>query len=177
MIIDILLLVFIAYGLYTGYKKEPFKSLFKFFPYMIGGLITVYLSPVLYDKIAESWGKDSVILFLIVVIICFLIGTSFIKYLVVTVTSFAKKAGIKKPEKSINALTLSFIMAIVFSGLVTFFDKSDLIPERTKDSSISLKVLESLPHKLKASVLRMKPGFKNFYNKSNELIEDKNDSK
>lgn len=173
MIIDLFLIVAVVYGLYLGFQKEPLRSAFRIFPYIIGTLVAIYLSPSLYDKLAEMWGKNSVVLFLIVVIICFILGSSFTNYLLDWTTKTSKKAGIKKPEKTINAITLAFIFTIVYSGLVTFFEKANMVSDSMKNSSISLSILESLPIKLKATAARMKPGFTNFYNKSNEVIKEK----
>ncbi|HMG14040.1 MAG TPA: CvpA family protein [Saprospiraceae bacterium] len=173
MIIDLILIVVIIYGLYLGFQKEPLKSVFKIFPYLIGTIVAIYLSPYIYDRLAEMWGKNSVILFLIVIIITFLIGSSFTNYLVEKITRSSKKAGIKKPEKTINAITTSFILIIAYSMIVTFCEKSNLLSDSMKNSSVSITILESLPLKIKASAARMKPGFTNFYNKSNELIKEK----
>ncbi len=173
MVIDLFLIVAVVYGLYLGFQKEPLKSAFRIFPYLIGIIVAIYVSPYLYDRLAEMWGKDSVILFLLVIIITFLIGSSFTNYLIEKITKSSKKAGIKKPEKTINAITLAFIFIIVYSMLVTFCEKSNLFNDSMRNSSISLKVLESLPLKIKATAARMKPGFTNFYNKSNEVIKKK----
>lgn len=174
MIIDILFGISLIYGFYLGFKNEPLNKIFKLFPYLMGFLTGVYLAPVLYDKLAEMFGSDGVILFLITFVICCFTGWSFSKHLVDLFTSAAKMVNIKRPEKILNGLTLSFIFIIIFSGLVAFFNKASIISDHQKDTSLSLPVMESLPEKIKDTFVRLKPGFKKFYEKSSGILDHKN---
>ncbi len=173
MLIDVAFAICIVYGFYMGYKNEPMNKIFRLFPFLAGLLTGIYLGPIIYDKVAGMWGSDGVLLFLITFIFCCFIGWSFSKYLADMFTTAAKKANIKKPEKMLNGITLSFLFAILFSGLIAFFNKAEIISSKTKDTSISLTVLESLPIKVKESFSRLQPGFKKFYQKSNEVIDHK----
>jgi len=171
MLIDIALAVCLVYGFYTGYKNEPLNKIFRVLPFLGGFLFAIYLAPLFYDKLAAMWGSDSIILFALSFILCFFIGWSFRRYLADIFTVCAKKMKISKPEKSLNGVTVSFLLAILFSGLLAFFSKADIISEKTRNNSLSLETLESFPVKLKGSIERFKPGFAKFYEKSNEIIE------
>ncbi len=173
MVIDIFFAVCLIYGFYLGFKNEPMNKLFKLLPYLLGLLTGIYIGPFFYDKLAEMVGSDGVGLFLITFLICFFLGWSFSKYLAEMFTIGAKKMNIKKPEKVLNGITLAFFFIIIFSGLISFLNKASVISVKEKESSLSLATVESLPVKVKESVARLKPGFKKFIDKSNEVIEKK----
>lgn len=172
MLIDLALAASIIYGFYIGYKNEPLNKIFRLLPFLVGFLTAIYLAPLIYDKLAEMWGSDGIGLFVVAFIICALIGWSFSRYLADLFTKAAKQVKLNKPEKILNGLTVSFLFAILFSGLLAFFSKADIISEKTKDNSLSYGLIDSFPAKLKASFDRLRPGFKKFYEKSNEVIDN-----
>jgi MFS family permease len=177
MIVDILFAVCVGYGFYLGFKNEPLNRIFNFLPFLIGFLVGIYLGPILYDKLAGLWGSDGVWIFVLSFILCAFVGWSFSKYLAEMFLKAAKNMKIKKPEKLLNGITVSFLLSIVFSGLISFFNKAEIISPKLKETSISLALLESLPIKLKASMKRMQPGFREFYEKSNTVINKESDDK
>lgn len=173
MIVDLLFISFIVYGYYLGYRNEPLNKIFRLLPFLMALLAGVYLGPLLYDKMASLWSSEGVLMFLITFLICCFLGWSFSNYLADMFTAWAKKIKIKRSEKILNGITLAWVFLILLSGIISFSSKMQMFSKHTEETSLSFNLLHSLPDSVKKSMQRFQPGFQEFYEKSNKVLDNK----
>jgi|GEM_PF-3058650 len=170
MIIDLLFAAAVMYGFYLGYSKQPLHWLTPWFSTILGALMSIYLAPVIYDKIATWWGSDSWILLFFVVLSVFWICKRFVVFLGGDVQAGSKKVGIKFPEKLTQGIMLSFIFGLLISAVLIFSIDANIISQKQSESSISYPVAVYLPKKTVEVLGHVKPGVNRFYSKTHEVI-------
>lgn len=144
MWIDIVFGLVVGYGLISGYSKGIIKTLFSILSLMIGFAAAMTLTPLVTRFILAVFGSSGPL----VPVTSFLI-TFFIALLLVRVLARILEKGLKTVHlnflnKLAGGVLLAAIGVFLYSILVTFIDRAQLIGEETKQISNFYGLLEPL---------------------------------
>lgn len=171
MFIDILCAIFIGTGFYLGYSKGIIKSVFGILSILLAILVTLKFSHWMIGLVEKLFHVDPrlhviigfVATFLLVAFTIRLLGRGFEKVL--------ESAQINFINQLAGGIVSTLLTIMLFSSIIWFFDRIRLIGPETKSASISYPYLQSVPEHSRWLMEKCKPIFIEFWQKTNEALE------
>lgn len=177
MIIDIILALLVTYGFYTGYNRGLIDTFFDLISIVIGLIVTVKLSHILIEFLEKILPNlDSWIIYLIGLVSTFLLVMILVRFIGNKLEGLFKFVQLNVLNKVAGGILKAFLLSTVFSFLILLIGKVSVL--RTEgyinaiQSSRTFKMVEPFPEYAKNAFDRVEPYFKDFYQKTNELIDD-----
>ena len=172
MILDLICLTLTVYAFYLGYSKGIVRTLFDMLSLIIGLVAALKLSPImmnLIEGIFNTSGKTTFILgfiltFIIVLILIRMIGRGMEKVLRTVKINFVNKI--------LGGAIFTGLFLVCYAYILFFLSESRLLSENAKQSSVTYEYLEVLPEKSRALIGKIKPAFKEFWNKTIETMDN-----
>jgi len=178
MIIDVLLLVVLAYGTYLGYTQGVFKISILSLAIIGGLLLSMYLTAPTAEFAANFFGLHYKLLPLIVFIIILLLFTSIGIFIYKKTEKDLKNTKIAKIEKYFGALSMAFFATFLFAVMLGFFASSNAIKKEIKENSFTYTALDNFSDSGMVLIKKLAPFVSTFVNTlSGESKNDRQDQK
>ncbi len=171
MIIDLIVALIAVYGFYMGYSKGIIKTIFSILAIMIGLLVALKLSPFVIGFLEGLFDKQNSIIFIAGFVLTFAIVLFLIRYTGKNLEDVFKAIKLNFLNKIAGGALLSLLFIVGLSYVVWFTDRTHLIGEQTKASSITYPMLITMPQRSSKMVEKVKPFFSEFWNKTVEVVE------
>lgn len=172
MIIDIIVILVVALGFYSGYTRGIIKTVFDTASLLIAVLFVLKFSPGVMDFIESSTGLNRFISFALGLILTFL-GVLFLVRLIgkqLEKLLNAIKLGIL--NKLAGGVLLAIVYAVFLSFIAWFLTEARLIPEQQKEKSVTLPMLTPLKGQSASVFTKIKPIFTEFWGKIVDMADD-----
>lgn len=171
MIIDLLCLLIAVYAFYMGYTKGIIQTIFNTLSIFIGLLVALKLSPVLINLLENIFNKESTLIFILGFVLTFIVVLILIRFIGKKLEKLFKTIKLNFINKLAGGAVLSFVFLVCFSYVIFFLDKTHLITDSTKQKSFTYPVLQVLPSHSKQLMEKVKPFFKEFWDKTVEIVD------
>lgn len=176
MAIDIICLIFLAYGFWIGYSKGIISTVLSLTSYIFGVLAAMKFGPILGDMIF-GWAPalTSVGAFIIGVIGVFVMTLVLFRIVAKGLTSFMENININFINQILGGVLSGLFFTFIFSGLVFFGDQSRIITDDLSTSSITYKPLTQIRVAVWNQGKALYPVFRDFYDKSVDAMDSLRD--
>jgi len=142
--IDIIFGLVIGYGLISGYKQGIIKTLFSIFSLTIGFAAAMTLTPLVTRFILTVFGSSGPLVPVTSFLITFLLALMLVRVLARILEKGLKTVRLNFLNKLAGGVVLAAIGVFLFSILITFVDKAQLISDQTKEISNFYGLLQPL---------------------------------
>lgn len=179
MILDLICLIFVAYGFWVGYSKGIISTVLSIASYFFGVLAAMKFGPVMADilrdifKSSEGWQGG---LFILGVILTFFLTLVLFRLLAKGLTGVLESVNVNVINQILGGMLSGFFFAFVFSGLVLFGDQARIVSEEAKVQSITYKLLKPLPQVVWKQGKALLPVFKDFYDQAADAMDKLRDN-
>ncbi len=172
MAIDIICLIFLAYGFWIGYSKGIISTVLTLTSYVFGVLAAMKFGPILGDMIF-GWAPalTSVGSFIIGVVAVFVMTLVLFRIVAKGLTSFMENININFINQILGGVLSGLFFTFIFSGLVFFGDQSRIISDELRTSSITYKPLTQIRIAVWEQGKSLYPVFRDFYDKSVDAMD------
>ena len=172
MIIDLICLLIAVYAFYMGYTKGIIQTIFNTLSIFIGLLVALKLSPVLINFLENIFNKQSSIILIAGFVLTFIIVLIIVRFIGKKLEKLFRTIKLNFINKLAGGAVLSLVFLVCFSYVIYFLDRTHLINDATKESSLTYPVLQVLPEKSKNVLEKIKPFFQEFWNKTVEIVDE-----
>ncbi|MTB49426.1 CvpA family protein [Lewinella sp. W8] len=172
MVIDIICLIFAAYGFWIGYSKGIIATVLTLVSYVFGVLAAMKFGPIMGDQLV-GWfpaiGASGS--FLLGVILVFFLTLVLFKIVAKGLTSFLETVNINFINQILGGILSGLFFVFIFSGLVYFGDQTRIITDEHKAKSITYPLLEKMPDFVIDRGKSLYPVFRDFYDKAVDAMD------
>jgi membrane protein required for colicin V production len=167
MAIDIICLIFLAYGFWIGYSKGIISTVLSLASYIFGVLAAMKFGPIMGDMIF-GWAPvlTSVGAFVLGVIAVFVMTLVLFRIVAKGLTSFMENININFINQILGGVLSGLFFTFIFSGLVFFGDQSRIVTDDLRTSSITYNPLTQIRIAVWEQGKDLYPVFRDFYDKS-----------
>ncbi len=171
MIIDGLLLVFAGWGFYQGYSRGIIKTVFTVFSIVFGLTVAFKLAPAatrFFDSLLKS---DNPINFVLGFLLAFFLTMIIIRLAARFIEKAMESANVNIINQIAGGFLLTALYTLIFALFVWFGDKSLIINDDTKESSVTYPYLKEFPKKMRSAYEYIKPSFQEFWQESVKFLD------
>lgn len=175
MILDIICLIFVAYGFWVGYSKGIISTVLNLASYFFGILAAMKFGPVMADMLegmfnsSSGWSSG---IFLLGVIITFFLTLVLFRILGRGLTGALESVNINFINQIAGGVLSGLFFATVFAGLALFGYRAQIVSEEAKEQSITYPLLEPLPNFVWERGKDLLPVFQDFYDQAAQAMDN-----
>lgn len=176
MILDIICLIFAAYGFWVGYSKGIISTVLNLTSYVFGLLAAMKFGPVMADLLQDIFSAENTSwtggIFILGFILTFALVLILFRILASGLTGILESVNINFINQILGGALSGFFFILVYSGLVMFADRSRLIDDTAKEKSVTYTILKPLPEFVWQKGKALLPIFTDFYNQAADAMDD-----
>jgi len=171
MIIDIIALIVIGLGLYSGYSKGLIKTIFDTLSILIAIVAALKLSPIVINLLEGILPLNASLVFIIGFIATFFLIMLLIRFVGKKLESLMKVVNINVINKILGAGLMALFYSLILSYGIWGVNKLQVIGEDTLASSKTYPMLSTLPEQSRNMFETVKPVFSDFWEKMVETMD------
>jgi membrane protein required for colicin V production len=172
MAIDIIFAIVALYGIYMGFSKGIIKTVFTVLALLLGFMIAVRFSVYATDLLKNIFNTDNPMLFLAGFVLCFILTVVLLRFIAKMLERVLEGLGINFINKIAGGLVIATLFTLIFSILIWFADRAKVIPDSTKDKSITYPYLQAFPTQARTFAEKLKPFFESTYEQGVETLDE-----
>lgn len=171
MVIDIICLIFLAYGFWIGYSKGIIATVLTLSSYVVGIVAAMKFGPIMGDVIMGMVPQSPhAIAFLGGLLVVFILTLVLFKILAKGMTSFLETVNINFINQILGGVLSGLFFVFIYSGLIYFGDQSRVITPEARQQSVTYPVLEKMPDLVIERGKALYPVFRDFYDKASDAM-------
>lgn len=170
MYIDIFLVVFVLIGVIQGFHRGLIRSVFAVLGTIIGFLAALKFAPYVVTFFESVFRLDPLFALILGLVVTFLALMLGIRWLGKSFENTLKLAKVNFINKLLGATLFAILMIVVYSAVIWFLARADLLSSEQKSQSYSYPFLQEVPAKTGAMIEKMKPVFKEFWEKMDAAL-------
>ena len=171
MIIDIIFAVAAAWGFYIGFSRGIVKTIFTVLSIVFGLVMAFRFSPQVTSLLETLFTKNP-LMFIAGFLVTFVGTMMLIRLFARFLEGALQTANINFVNQTIGGLFMAAIFTLLYSGLLWFGDKSQLISEQGKRESATYVYLEKFPETVWRWGGKAKPIFVDFWQHSIQFMDE-----
>lgn len=171
MFIDIVAIIIILLGFYTGYKRGIIKTVFDAASILIAILASLKLSPIVIGFVEKNFQFGPAINFIFGFVVTFFIVMLLIRFIGGRLEGVLKAVNLNFINKIAGGVILGGLFAVCLGYLLYLASSMSLINEDTKQTSITYPMLSTLPEHSNAVFESVKPIFTDFWDLTVETMD------
>jgi membrane protein required for colicin V production len=171
MLLDLIISIITLLGFYLGYTRGLVRTIFDSLSLIIGILAALKLSPFTIDFLEELLNISPAITFLLGVVLTFVLIMGLIRFIGQKLEDLLKAASVNVINKILGGALQALFIAYLLSLSFWLLDNLKLISAEAKSASKAYPVMEILPEKGKAVFEKIKPVFRQFWDKTIEAMD------
>jgi len=169
--LDIFVVLIVAFGFYTGYSRGLIKTVFDTLSLLIGILAAMKLSPITINVLEGLFNISPSITYLIGIVITFLLVMALVRFVGRKLEDVFEAANINILNKLAGGAVQGLFFAFLLSMVLWVLGNYNVVKPETKTSSITYPLLEPLPEAGKSVFKAVKPIFQSFWDKTVSAME------
>jgi len=171
MTLDIIFVLVAALGFWAGYSRGIIKTFFTVVSFTIGLLAAFKMAPA-FTKFLEDLTKNTnPLMFIAGFLLSFIIMMVVLRLIARALEGLLKSANINFINQIIGGAVLGALAILVYSAMVWFADKSHMIDQNTKDTSLTYIYTKEFPGQMMVVGEQLKPIFTDFWNEALDFIK------
>lgn len=170
-IIDIFFGIVAIYGFYKGFSQGIIRTVFTIVSVLIGIIAAVKFGPDMASLLESLFSSDYALVFLAGTLLTFVLTMILIRLLASSLEKILESANINILNQALGGFVVASLFIAMYSVLVLFADRSRLISEETKQSSLTYELLIPFPGKILNAGRRLQPTFEEFWDHSLDFID------
>ena len=171
MILDIFVVLVVAFGFYTGYSRGLIKTVFDTLSLVVGILAAMKLSPITINVLESLFNISPSITYLVGIVITFILVMALVRFVGRKLEDVFKAANINSVNKLAGGAVQGLFCAFLISMVLWVLGNYNVVKPETKASSITYPLLEPLPEAGKSVFQAVKPVFQSFWDKTVDAME------
>ena len=171
MIIDIIFAVAAAWGFYIGFSRGIVKTIFTVLSIVFGLVMAFRFSPQVTSLLETLFTKNP-LMFIAGFLVTFVGTMMLIRLFARFLEGALQTANINFVNQTVGGLFMAAIFTLLYSGLLWFGDKSQLISEQGKQESATYMYLEKFPEIVWRWGGKAKPIFVDFWQHSIQFMDE-----
>jgi len=171
MFIDIIALIVIGLGLYSGYSKGLIRTIFDTLSILIAIVAALKLSPIVINLLEGILPLNASLVFIIGFIATFFLIMLLIRFVGKKLESLMKVANINIVNKLLGAGLMALFYSLILSYGIWGATKLQVVGEETLASSQTYPMLSALPEQSQTVFESVKPIFSDFWEKMVETMD------
>ena len=176
MYIDIFLAIFILIGIIQGFHRGIIRTLFAILGVIIGFLAALKFAPYVVNFFEHTFKLSPVVAMILGLLITFLVLMLGIRWLGKSFEKTLKLVKLNILNKIAGAALFGVLMIIIYSAVIWFIARTDLLREAEKQESRSYPFLIEVPIRVGDGLHKAKPVFREFWDKMDEIINPDDES-
>ena len=171
MTLDIIFVLVAALGFWAGYSRGIIKTFFTVVSFTIGLLAAFKMAPA-FTKFLEDLTKNTnPLMFIAGFLLSFIIMMVVLRLIARALEGLLKSANINFINQIIGGAVLGALAILVYSTMVWFADKSHMIDQNTKDTSLTYIYTKEFPGQMMVVGEQLKPIFTDFWNEALDFMD------
>ena len=172
MVIDIICLVFLAYGFWVGYSRGIISTVLSLVSYVFGILAAMKFGPIAAEMIFNAFpAVTSAGAFLLGVVLLFFLTLVLFRILARGLTGALESVNINFINQILGGVLSGLFFTFIFSGLVYFGDRSRIISDEVRADSITYPALSRMPDLVIDNARSIFPIFYDFYDQAVDAMD------
>ena len=172
MVIDIICLVFLAYGFWVGYSRGIISTVLSLVSYVFGILAAMKFGPIAAEMIFNAFpAVTSAGAFLLGVVLLFFLTLVLFRILARGLTGALESVNINFINQILGGVLSGLFFTFIFSGLVYFGDRSRIITDEVRADSITYPALSRMPDLVIDNARAIFPIFYDFYDQAVDAMD------
>ena len=171
MVIDIVFAIVLLYGFYLGFSQGIINTLFAVLSIFFGLLAATKLAPAMSNFLQTLFHSTNPLMLIAGFLITFIITMFLIRTLAAGLEGLFRAARINFFNQIIGGVVLSGVLILLFSMLVWFGDKSNILKSETRAQSMTYPYLKEYPQQVKVVASYFRPTIEEFWNQSVAMLD------
>lgn len=171
MTLDIIVVLVVAFGFYTGYSRGLIKTIFDTLSLLVGILAAMKLTPVTIRLLDGLLNLPEWPTYLIGIVITFLLVMALVRFIGNKLEDIFEAANINVLNKLAGGAFQGLFFAFLISMVLWVLGNYNVVKPETKSNSVTYPLLEPLPEAGKSVFKAIKPVFQTFWDKTVEAME------
>lgn len=171
MILDIIAVLIVGFGFFTGYSRGLIKTVFDTLSLIVGILAALKLSPIVINVIEKIISTSPAITFLIGIVITFLLVMALVRFIGKKLESILEAANINFINKIAGGAIQGLFFAFILSMGLWLLNNLNMLNPQLQEESITYPLLEPLPEAGQRVFEQLKPIFSEFWDKTVETMD------
>ncbi len=171
MTLDIIFVLVAALGFWAGYSRGIIKTFFTVVSFTIGLLAAFKMAPAFTKFLEDLTKNDNPLMFIAGFLLSFIIMMVVLRLIARALEGLLKSANINFINQIIGGAVLGALAILVYSTMVWFADKSHMIDQNTKDTSLTYNYTKEFPGQMKVVGEQLRPVFTDFWNEALDFMD------
>ena len=171
MVIDIVLLMFVAYGFYMGFSKGIIRTVFGILSITIGVMASLRFSKATTKFLETSFNSDNPLMYIAGLLLSFILVMVILRVFSRTLEGLLKTANINFINQILGGAILSGALVLLYSVLLWFGDQARMIDTESKQTSISYPYLKEYPQHMRDLGMQFQPILQEFWSESMDMMD------
>ncbi len=171
MVIDLVLLIFVAYGFYLGFSKGIIKTVFTVLSYVLGLMAAFKFAPGMTTFLESTFNTTNPLMFVAGFLLSFVLTMILIRMIARGLEGVLQTANVNIINQLLGGGLLAGVMILVYSMLLWFGTNAHIIDEETRAESVTYPYLEQYPAMVLSAGKALKPVFNDFAKASAEFMD------
>jgi membrane protein required for colicin V production len=172
MIIDAIFFGIFLYTFYVGFSRGIIKTVFTVVSVAIGLMIAVKLTSFVAKFLGAALVAPSMVIYILAFILTFVSVMLLFKLSAGLVEKFVDAADLQTLNKFAGGILFSSLGVLVYSGLLIFFKKAQLLTPDSVSTSAFFPYLEVFPSKIAAIATKIFPVLESLWGSTVDVIDN-----
>jgi uncharacterized membrane protein required for colicin V production len=176
MVIDIIFALLAIYGFYIGFSRGIIQTIFTILAYVIGLIAAFRFGPEVTDFLESAFNYHNPLMFVAGFLLSFILTMLLIRLFARGLEGILETVHINIVNQVAGGVLMGAIMILVYSLLVWFADRSNILSQDLRRQSITYPYLKEYPAYVWKAGGKLKPIFENFWDHTVEFMDQLEDT-
>jgi membrane protein required for colicin V production len=176
MIIDVIFFGIFVYTFYVGFSRGIIKTVFTGISVAVGLLAAIKLTPFVAISLEAAITASSTIVYILAFLLTFFFVMLFIRLVAGLLEGIIDKANLEMLNKFAGGILFSALGVLVYSGILIFLKKAQLLTAEATDVSAFFPYLEVFPSKISTIATRIFPFLESLWGSTVDVIDNAKDT-
>lgn len=169
--LDIVVVLIVAFGFFTGFNRGLVKTAFDTMSLVIGILAAMQLSKYTIGLLESMFNISPKFTYLVGLVVTFIVVMAGVRFVGRRIEDILKAANINIVNKLAGGVLQGAFFAFLLSMLIWTLGNYNVMKPETKENSITYPYLEPLPEAGKSLFVAVKPIFQDFWDNTVKALK------
>lgn len=172
MIIDVIFFGIFVYTFYVGFSRGIIKTVFTGISVAVGLLVAIKLTPFVASLLEVTLKASTEVVYVVAFILTFLFVMLLFKLLAELIERFIDAADLQVLNKFAGGILFSTLGVLVYSGILIFCKKAQLLTPDSVSTSAFFPYLEVFPAKISSIATKIFPFLESLWGSTVDVIDN-----
>lgn len=175
MVIDIIFALLAIYGFYVGFSRGIIQTIFTILAYVVGLMAAFRFGPEVTNFLESAFNYQNPLMFIAGFLLAFILTMLLIRLFARGLEGILETVHINIINQVAGGALMAAIMILVYSMLVWFADRSNILSDDLRQESMTYPYLKEYPAYVWKAGGKLKPVFENFWDHTVEFMDQLED--